>query len=32
MSTAERWMLRIVALSLIALWLVIAIGHMPGGG
>lgn len=32
MSTAERWMLRIVMLSLVALFVVLAIGHMPRGG
>jgi len=29
MSAGERWMLRLVALSLLALWIVIAIGHIP---
>jgi hypothetical protein len=32
MSAGERWMLRIVGLSLILLWIVLAIGHMPRGG
>jgi len=32
MSTAEKWLLRAVALSLFALWAVIAIGHIPRGG
>jgi hypothetical protein len=32
MSAGEKWMLRIIALSLLALWIVLAIGHIPDGG
>jgi hypothetical protein len=32
MSAGERWMLRLVGLSLILLAIVLAIGHVPSGG
>jgi hypothetical protein len=32
MSTGERWMYRLIALSFLALLVVLAIGHIPDGG
>jgi hypothetical protein len=32
MSVGERWVLRLIALSLVAFWIVLAIGHIPRGG
>jgi hypothetical protein len=32
MSAGEKWLLRAVLVSFVALWVVIAIGHIPRGG
>jgi len=32
MSTGERWMYRVIGLTLIGLFVVMAIGHIPSGG
>jgi hypothetical protein len=32
MSNAERWMLRLVGLAILALFIVLALGHRPSGG